>query len=293
MTAPDLGRPSPLGDASCRNSELRSARRCNAIVRLALVIVAISVTALAAGTRASAKEGARAQLTTALPLDAAPATTIRVEWTVDVSDASGGRRPFNAIGMFVRLLSRTGAPSTTGFASATAHEDGRYAADVSVPAGRIGGLRMGLRGSTDIFFPLENDPFTSPGGVRCDVAALRTTLTAFVRAYNRGDLDRLDQLFSREHFVWYSSGGPARSDRDALIPNLRRRYHRGDRLRSVTFRFNGYERERNVGHFELRAERRADDLRDGSWFPTVGKGALDCSKPPVTIAVMFLGGPGR
>jgi hypothetical protein len=104
-------------------------------VRLALVVVAVSVTALVAGTLVSAKEGARAHLTTALPLGAAPATTIRVEWTVDVPDGSTGRRPFNAIGMFVRLLSRTGAPSTLGFASPTAHEDGRYAADVSVPRG--------------------------------------------------------------------------------------------------------------------------------------------------------------
>jgi hypothetical protein len=137
---------------------------------------------------------------------------------------------------------------------------------------------------------VENDPFTSPGGVRCDVAALRTTLAAFVRAYNRGDLRRLDRLFSREpRFLWYSWGGTARSDRAALIPNFRRRYQHGDRLRSITFRFNRYERERSHGHFQLHAERQAEDIEDGSWFPMTGKGALDCSKPPVTIALMFLG----
>jgi len=82
-----------------------------------------------------------------------------VSWTVYVPEGNG-HRPFNAIGMFVRLLSRTGAPATIGFASATAHPDGRYAGDVSVPEGGIGGIRMGLRGTTDISFPLENDSFT-------------------------------------------------------------------------------------------------------------------------------------
>ena len=291
MTAPDWDSYSHSG-TGCR-LELRSAWRCNAIVRLALVVVAVSGAALATVTFASAKEGAQARLTTIVPRGAAPGTTIRVQWTVEVPDGKEGRRPFNAIGMFVRLLSRTGAPSTVGFASPTAHEDGHYAADVSVPTGGIGGVRMGLRGSTDVFFPLENDPFTSPGGVRCDVAALRTMLTAFVRAYNRGDFDRLDRLFSRERFVWYSWGGPARSNRAALVPNFRRRHERGDRLRSLIFRFNGYERERDFGHFQLDAHRRANDLQGGRWFPMVGKGALDCSKPPVTIAVMFLGGSRR
>jgi hypothetical protein len=244
---------------------------------------------LTTATLAPAKEGAQARLTTALTLAAKPDTTMRVAWTVEFPDGDH-RRPFNAFGMFVRLLSRTGAPAKTALASGAAHPDGRYAAEVSVPEGGIGGIRMGLRGTTDIFFPLENDPFTSPGGVRCDVAALRSTLAAFVRAYNGGDFKRLDRLFSREpRFVWYSWGRTARSDRAALIPNFRRRYQRGDRLRSVTFRFNGYERERNHGHFELRAERRAEDLQDGGWLPMVGKGALDCSKPPVSILLMFLG----
>jgi hypothetical protein len=268
-------------------------------VRLAIVVVAVSAVALGAVALATAKEGARARLTTALPLHAAPATTIRVRWRVDVPDGTDGRRPFNAIGMFVQLLGRTGASSTIGFASATAHTDGRYAAEVTVPGGGIGGVRLGLRGTTDIFFPLENDPFTSPGGVRCDVTALRATLAAFVGAYNRGDLPRLDRLFSRDHFHWYSSGGPGirllpeARNRETLIPYFRQRHGRGDRLRLLTYRFNGYERERDVGHFELIGRRRADDSGSAGWFRMSGKGALDCSKPPVTIAVMSVGGPER
>lgn len=266
-------------------------------MRLALLVVLVGVGVLAVVAVAPTKEGARARLTTTLPLDAAPGTTIDVGWTVDVPRDDGGRSPFNAIGMFVRLLSRTGAPAALGFASATAHADGRYTANVSVPAGGIGGVQAGLRGSTDIFFPVDNDPFLSPGGVRCDVAALQEALAEFVRAFNDGDLDRLDRVFSRERFVWYSSTKPGTrllpraENRETLIAYFRRRHGRADRLSRVTYRFNGYERQRDVGHFELSGRRRADDFRGGRWFRMGGKGALDCAKPPVTIAVMSLGGP--
>jgi hypothetical protein len=264
-------------------------------VRRLFVTLVVALAGLAVVTLAPAKEGARARLTTPLTLGALPATTIHVEWKVEFPGNNGGR-PFNAIGVFTRLLSRTGAPSTIGFASARGHPDGRYTADVSVPAGGIGGVRIGLRGTTDVYFPLDNDPFLSPGGVRCDVAALRRILDAFIRAYNRGDLRRLDGLFSRERFVWYSSASPGTrllpiaASRETLLPYLRRRHVRGDRLRVLTYRFNGYEHARALGHFELTGRRKADDYADGDWFDFGAKGALDCSKPPVAFAVLSLGG---
>lgn len=269
-------------------------------MRLAIVIVAVAVAALAAVALAPAKEGARARLTTKLPLGAAPGTTIHVRWTVDTPDGKGSR-PFGASRMFVRLLSRTGAAATIGLAGGTAHADGRYAAEVRVPAGGIGGIRMGLRGRNDrgtgdLLFHLENDPFTSPGSLRCDVAAVRSTLAAFVHAYNRGDVRRLNLIFSREGFVWYFATGPSRDLRGAkqnrrtLIPYFRERHRRGDRLTLLSYRFNGYDRERELGHFQLEGRRRADDFRDGRWFEMVGKGGLDCSRPPVTIALLLVGG---
>src|SRR2546423_9045501 len=109
--------------------------------------------------------------------------------------------------MFVRLLSATGGSPTTAF---TKTDAGRNTADVAVPAGGIGGIRIGLRGTTDIFFPLMNDPFLSLGGVRCDAQAVHTTLARFVKAYNRGELRRLDRLFSRGQFAWYSAPAPGR-----------------------------------------------------------------------------------
>jgi hypothetical protein len=286
-----------------RDRRLELMRRSwrNTAVKLALLVVAVSVTALAAATLAPAKEGAHARLTTRLPLAATPGSMIRVQWTVNTRD-DDGRRPFGASGMFVRLLSRTGAPPTTGFADRTMHTRGRYAADVRVPSGGIGGIRMGLRGwnnlggTGDLIFPLENDPFASPGGLRCDVTAIRSTLAAFVRAYNRGDVRRLDQLFSREGFVWYFAVGPSRElrgakqNRDTLIPYFRERHRRGDRLALGTYRFNGYDRPRDRSHFQLDGRRRADDFRDGRWVTMVGKGALDCSQPPATFAVLLIGG---
>jgi hypothetical protein len=268
-------------------------------VRLVLLIGALAIAALAGASSGATKEGAQAHLASAIPLNAKGGSTIRVAWSVDVPDQSGARRPFNAIGMFVRLLSRTGAPATTGFASGGAHPDGRYAADVAVPPGGIGGVRAGLRGTTDVLFPVANDPFLSRGGARCDAVALRTTLTAFVRAFNAGDTRRLDELFSRANFVWYSSGVPGArwlrgdSDRDSLAPYFRVRHRRHDGLRLLTHRFNGYEAARQLGHFELTAERRADDFRNGEVFRLTGKGALDCASPSVAVAVLSLGGPYR
>jgi hypothetical protein len=254
-------------------------------VRIPAFVTAVLLAALVLAPGGSSKEGARARLLTPLPLAAKPGSTIQVRWAVDVPDGQGGRQPFGAGGMFVRLLSRTGAPSTFGFADGS----GRFQTTLRVPSGGIGGVRVGLRGSSDVLFPLVNDPTRSPGGVRCDVAALRATFGAFVRAYNRGEMRTLERLFAREpRFLWFSSGGPARSNRGALLDHMQRRHVRGDRLRVLTYRFNGYERERDLGHFEFEAQRRADDLADGRWLDVAGKGALDCAAPPVTIAQLII-----
>jgi hypothetical protein len=267
------------------------------VKRLSL-LAALAVVALAFASGAAPKEGARARLTTIVPLGAAPGTTIRVGWTVSVADENGERRPFAALNMFVRLLSRTGAPVTTGF-SPQHGMTGRYAAQVQVPQGGIGGIRFGLRGTTDVTFTLENDPFRSRAGLRCDVATTRAILGAFVSAYNRGDLRRLDRLFSRTRFRWYSANAPgarlraAAFNRGTLVAYFRRRHSLGDRLRLVHHRFNGFSRGNEMAHFEWRARRRADDFRDGRWFDLTAKGALDCSKSPVSFAVLSLGGPSR
>jgi hypothetical protein len=256
-------------------------------VAAVLVVFALAVSG------ASAKDGARATLTSALPLDVAGGS-VRIEWRVHVPDGHGGRQPFGASRMFVRLLGRAGG-RTTAFDDSG--PDGRLSAEARVPNGGIGGIRVGLRGTTDILFPLENDPFTTRRGIRCDVAAVRATFLSFVRAYNRGDLRRLDTLFSRARFEWYSSVQPgprvraAATHRDTLRTYFRARYRRGDRLAVEKFRLSAYEPMRELGHFVFEVRRRADDFRDGKWFNLIGKGSADCARRPITLAVVSFGDP--
>lgn len=107
---------------------------------------------------------------------------------------------------------------------------------------------------------------------------------------------KLDQFFSRERFAWYFATGPSRDlrgtkqNRATLLPYLRERHRHRDRLALGSYGFNGYDRARDLGHFQLTGRRRADDIHDGRWFAMVGKGALDCSKSPATIALLLVGG---
>jgi hypothetical protein len=138
--------------------------------RLTVVLAVLAVACwslLATGPVASGKENVKARLLTPLRLDAAPGDRITVAWALAGTDEQGRRQPFNAIGVFVRLLSASGGRSTIGFATPDAHPQGRYDAQVAVPKGGIGGVQIGLRGSSDgsasdVVFPLENDPLAAP-----------------------------------------------------------------------------------------------------------------------------------
>jgi hypothetical protein len=263
--------------------------------------------ALATAVSAMAKEDARARLLTVVP-DAEPGSVVHVEWEVDVADGRGGRRGFGADGMFVRLLSATGARETEAVATG-AHELGHYEAAVRVPDGGISGIRFGLQGTScgrdgcraaPLLFPLVNDPFAArPVARKCDAADVGAELRTLVRAYNAADVATLDALFSRTMFVWYSVAGPgARSgteaqNRGTLATYFAQRHARGDRLALLGFHFNGYDARRHLGHFSLSLRRRAAAFRDGNWFRVRGKGALDCSASPAPIAALSLGGPTR
>jgi len=129
----------------------------------------VLVAAFVAALPAAAKEGVTATLQSAIPLDAAAGTRLKVKWTLVARDEDGTRRPFSAEGLFVRLLSKTGAGATVGFASA-ADLDGSNVATVVVPKGGIRDVQLGLRGFTsgatgvhnaDVLFPIANDP--TPG----------------------------------------------------------------------------------------------------------------------------------
>jgi hypothetical protein len=264
-------------------------KRSLLVVLASLVVLDCGL--LAAG--AAAKDGVQATLTSKLDLQASLGTTIPVRWTL--ADRDG--HSFGAGGLFVRLLGREGG-STFAFARG---EAGGFTADVAVPTDGIGGIRIGLRGRNDygiadIYFPVINDPFRSPSGVRCDVAAVAQALRTFTAAFSRGDLRRLDALFARcNRFAWFSAGPPGArfspdaGKRETLLRYFAAPHKRHDRIRLVSYRFNGYERLRVIGHFEFRAVRQADGYRSGETFELVGKGAIDCSQPPVRFMVMSIG----
>jgi hypothetical protein len=271
-------------------------------MRFAVALALLGLLAASLAGSAVTKEDGRAELTTAPPLSARPGSVVTVAWIVRVGEGRGAS-PFGAGAMFVQLLSRTGGAMMT--ASTETGTGAVNTVNVRVPAGGVGGVRVGLHGTrcdaagcrpAPVFFPVTNDPFTSSGGIRCDVEAFRQTFAAFVRAANRGDGEQLDALFSRKRFAWYSHPDPGArlggesGRRDTLVPDLLRRYGAGDRLRLVSYRFNGYEPGRGLGHFSITVERRSGDPDGGGWVRVPGKGALDCSSSPVSLAVLSLGG---
>jgi hypothetical protein len=141
--------------------------RARRLMMVLAVLVMAWALLLGAGPAALGKENVKARLLTPLGVDAAPGEQLTVVWALAGTDEQGRRQPFNAIGVFVRLLSASGGRPTIGFATPDAHPQGRYDAQVAVPEGGIGGVQIGLRGSidgraSDELFPLENDPLAVP-----------------------------------------------------------------------------------------------------------------------------------
>jgi hypothetical protein len=134
-------------------------------------IVLVSVCALAAS--ASAKEEFVATLTSTIPADAEPGTTITVSWKVSHPVSAGRAAPFNATGAFVRLRGAGGA-ANEGFASPTAHTDGAYTAQVKMPQEGITAVQIGVAGTrtyasgkserSDWMFPISNPPDLAAAG---------------------------------------------------------------------------------------------------------------------------------
>lgn len=72
---------------------------------------------------------------------------------------------------------------------------------------------------------------------KCSRSEIRDFLTTFVDAYNRGDVDYLDQIWAdEEHFFWYSDDadvlrrGPLSEDRKTLPVYFSERSLFGDQL---------------------------------------------------------------
>jgi hypothetical protein len=123
--------------------------RIGLLVGLALIVVG----ALGAGEPVQAKTGVWATITSGLPTTASPGSRIRVTWRL--ADQQG--HAFGAGGVFVRLISAEG--STTAFAPGHDYADGRYAAIARVPARGVEAVQVGIRGTSEVLFPLRHDPY--------------------------------------------------------------------------------------------------------------------------------------
>ncbi len=119
---------------------------------------------LAAAAPAAAKQGAQAHLLTPLPSNAKTGTLITVKWAVDIPGANGTRVPFKAVGMFVKLIGRSGASTT---ATAPQEHGPPYSAHIRVPRGGIRNIQVGLHGwaftptgkhPAPVLFPITNNP---------------------------------------------------------------------------------------------------------------------------------------
>ena len=140
--------------------------------RLSAVLLVVTAAALAAVLPAAGKDGVKATLATPIPLDAKPGTKLGLAWSLAFLDEHGRRQPFGAGGVFVRLLSASGAGAETGYAGE--QELGEYAATVVVPNGGIGDVLIGIRSWTngpsgtresDWLFPITNDPLPGPARI--------------------------------------------------------------------------------------------------------------------------------
>ena len=128
---------------------------------------------------------------------------------------------------------------------------------------------------------------------RCAAQQTRETWVSFLGAFTQGSYVRLDSLFAEAPvFGWYSSNLPglrrttAARNRGTLIEYFRTRHAKRDRLRLVSFTYNGN------GNFTYKLRRSARDYQGGAWFGLSGKGALICSGVSPQLTVVSVGGRG-
>ena len=123
---------------------IRPRSRTRALAPLWAILL-IGAAVLAAAAPVAAKEGAQAQLTTTIPRDAKPGSTLLVEW--DAFMPSPVRRdPILGSQILIRLLPAAAgkAVETRGFEEPSL--SGHYAAKIRVPDSGIGGVQIALFG---------------------------------------------------------------------------------------------------------------------------------------------------
>jgi hypothetical protein len=131
---------------------------------------------------------------------------------------------------------------------------------------------------------------------RCTAMQVRSGLVSFVTAFNAGDYRRLNALFAGSPwFRWYSSSAPGErfdpqaQKRNTLIAYFRGRHEQQDRLRLVSFKFNG--NALGYGNLVWKMQRSASDYNDGAWFTVEAKGATLCEGASAKFTLMSVGAP--
>lgn len=120
----------------------------------------------------------------------------------------------------------------------------------------------------------------------CTGGSVETVVTGFIEAFNTGNENSMQQLFSQagQGFFWYSTDspgqrfGPAADDRSSLTAYFMQRHAAHESLHLSSFKFNG--NNTSMGDFEYTLTRTADDLPA---TPYVGKGSVRCTVKPHTI----------
>jgi len=98
----------------------------------------------------------------------------------------------------------------------------------------------------------------------CDRQSVEDLVRSFVRAYNRGDTEKLDSMWANEpDFEWYSVSPGERErddayDRESLIPYFEERHQLEDRLRLKTLHV-GPPDERGIFGISYRLHRQSNE----------------------------------
>jgi hypothetical protein len=143
--------------------------------RLLTALVTGGLCVLLAAPAAVGKGDVQARLDTPLPLEASAGRTITIGWTLSYADRANhgsvarSRHPFGAGGVFIQVLSASGRAPVKALGEERGR--GRYVAQVTVPEGGIGGIKIGLEGiryiggraeNAPAFFPVVNYPLARP-----------------------------------------------------------------------------------------------------------------------------------
>lgn len=128
----------------------------------------------------------------------------------------------------------------------------------------------------------------------CTAGEIRAVAVRLLRSYNAADKAGLRRVLADPgDFRWFTVEDRAHGETfgaynpRAVLSYAARRHRAHDRLRLVSFTFNGHNA--SFGHFEFEVLRSADDLAPIRYS---GKGAALCTVEPPVIAVWAMGREG-